>query len=148
MEDWRDRCVHSARRLSLQDCINKGKGKGHPVTGHERPEGEWMHRSTLSLTSTLDGVGGQCHASAALPPGKDTRYPLYRRVGGPQGRSGQVWRDLPSPGLDPRTVQPVGVALPAELSRPLIYIYICVCVCVCVCLTENTWHPCWQRAII
>ena len=96
-----------------------------------------MHRSTLSLTSTLDGVGGQCHASAALPPGKDTRYPLYRRVGGPQGRSGQVWRDLPSPGLDPRTVQPVGVAIPAELSRPLIYIYIYMCVCVCVCVSHR-----------
>jgi hypothetical protein len=27
-------------------------------------------------------VGGQRHASAALPPGK-TRYPLYRRLGGP-----------------------------------------------------------------
>jgi hypothetical protein len=32
-------------------------------------------------------VGGQRHALAALPPGK-TRYPLYRRLGGPQGRSG------------------------------------------------------------
>jgi len=26
------------------------------------------------------GVGGQCHAPAALPQGK-TRYPLYRRLG-------------------------------------------------------------------
>jgi len=32
-------------------------------------------------------VGGQRHAPAALPPGK-TRYPLYRRLGGPQG---PVW---------------------------------------------------------
>ena len=31
------------------------------------------------------GVGGQHHAPAALPPGK-TRYLLYRRLGGPQGR--------------------------------------------------------------
>ena len=29
------------------------------------------------------GVGGQRHAPATLPPGK-TRYPLYRRLGGPQ----------------------------------------------------------------
>ena len=36
----------------------------------------------------LDWVGGQRHAPAALPPGK-TRYPLYRRLGGPQGRSGR-----------------------------------------------------------
>ena len=61
---------------------------------------------TLSLTSALDGVGGQRHAPAALPPGK-TRYPLYRRLGGPQGRSGQVQKISPPPGFDPRTVQPV-----------------------------------------
>ena len=52
------------------------------------------------------GVGGQRHAPAALPPGK-TRYPLYRRLGGPQGRSGQVRIILPPQGFDPRTVQPV-----------------------------------------
>ena len=52
------------------------------------------------------GVVGQRHAPAALPSGK-TRYPLYRRLGGPQGRSGRVWKILPPPGFDPRTVQPV-----------------------------------------
>ena len=52
------------------------------------------------------GVGGQRHAKAALPPGM-TGYPLYRRLGGPQGRSGRVWKVFPPPGLDPRTVQPV-----------------------------------------
>jgi hypothetical protein len=48
-----------------------------------------MYSSTLFLTSALDGVGGQRHAPAVLPPGQ-TRYPLYRRLGGPQGRSGRV----------------------------------------------------------
>ena len=51
-------------------------------------------------------VGDQRHAPAALPPGK-TRYPLYRRLGGPQGRSGQVRKISSRPGFDPRTVQPV-----------------------------------------
>ena len=51
-------------------------------------------------------VGGQRHAPAALPPGK-TRYPLYRRLGGPQGRSGRVQKISPAPGFDPRTVHPV-----------------------------------------
>jgi len=37
---------------------------------------------TLSLTSEQDGVGGQRHVPAALPPGK-TQYPLCRRLGGP-----------------------------------------------------------------
>ena len=52
------------------------------------------------------GVGGQRHAPASLSPGK-TRYPLYRRLGGPQGRPVRVRKILPPPGFDPRTVQPV-----------------------------------------
>jgi hypothetical protein len=51
------------------------------------------------------GVGGQRHAPAALPPGM-TRYPLYRRLGGPQGRSGRA-ENVASTGFDPRTVQPL-----------------------------------------
>ena len=51
-------------------------------------------------------MGGQCHAPAALPPGK-TRYQLYRGPGGPQGRSGWVREILSPPGFDPRTVQSV-----------------------------------------
>jgi hypothetical protein len=44
------------------------KGKGHPRTGHEGPEGKYRYSCTLSLKSALDGVGGQRHAPAALPP--------------------------------------------------------------------------------
>ena len=66
-----------------------------------------MYNSTLSLALALDGgVGGQQHAPAALPPGK-TRYPLYKRLGGPQGRSGQVEKISPLSGFEPRTVQPL-----------------------------------------
>jgi hypothetical protein len=49
------------------------------------------------------GVGGQLHAPAALPAGM-TRFPLYRRLGRPQGRSGRVLKISPPPGFDPRTV--------------------------------------------
>jgi hypothetical protein len=65
-----------------------------------------MDSSTLPSTSTLGGVDSQSHALAALPPGK-TRYPLYRRLSGPQGRSGRVRKISPPPAFDPRTVQPV-----------------------------------------
>jgi hypothetical protein len=51
-------------------------------------------------------VGGQHHTPAALPPVK-TQYPLYRRLGGTQGRSGRVRKISAPPGVDPRTVQPV-----------------------------------------
>jgi len=65
-----------------------------------------MYNCTLYSTLALDGVGGQLHAPAALPPGK-TRYPLYRRLGKPQGQSEQVQKISPPPGIDPRTAQPV-----------------------------------------
>ena len=45
--------------------MKKSKRKTYPRTDHEGPEGE--HSSTVSLTSALDGVGGQRHAPAALP---------------------------------------------------------------------------------
>jgi hypothetical protein len=51
-------------------------------------------------------VGCQRHAPVGLPPGK-TRYPLHRRLGWPQGRSGQVRKISPLTGFDPRTVHPV-----------------------------------------
>jgi hypothetical protein len=34
-------------------------------------------------------VSGQIHAPAALLPGKEPQYPLGRRLGGPQSRSGR-----------------------------------------------------------
>jgi len=86
--------------------IQYGKGKVHPRKGHEGPEGEYRYSSALSLTSALDGVRGQRHAPAALPPRK-TRYALYRMLGGPQDQSGQVRKISPTSGFDPRTVQPV-----------------------------------------
>ena len=55
-------CVVQSRSHIL---LWKVKGKDHSFAGHEGPEGEKGYSSTLSLTS-LDGVGGQCHAPAAL----------------------------------------------------------------------------------
>jgi hypothetical protein len=43
-------------------------------------------------------VGGQCHPPAAPPPGR-TRYPLYRRLGGPQGWSERVRKNSPPTGF-------------------------------------------------
>jgi hypothetical protein len=53
------------------------------------------YNSTPSLTSALYGVGGQRHSPVALPPRK-TRYSLYRRLGRPQGLSGQVRKISPT----------------------------------------------------
>ena len=63
------------------------------------------------MTKALEG--GEMSASrpgCSLPPGK-TRYPLYRRLGGPQGRSGQARKISHPAGFDLRTVQPVAQSL-------------------------------------
>jgi hypothetical protein len=58
------------------------------------------------MTAALEG--GEWSAARpgrTLPPGK-TLYPLYRKLGEPQGRSGRA-ENLAPPGFDHRTVQPV-----------------------------------------
>ena len=62
------------------------------------------------MTAALEG----CEWSAArpgrnLPPGK-TRYPFYRRLGGPQGRSGWEENLVPT-GIRFRTVQKLPLLL-------------------------------------
>jgi len=46
----------------------KGNGTAHPRAGYEDTEMEQWYSSNLSLTSAIDGVDGQRHAPAALPP--------------------------------------------------------------------------------
>jgi hypothetical protein len=59
------------------------------MTGHEGPEVEERYSSTLSLTSALDEGGWSTPRPGRFTPGK-TQYPLYRMLGGTQGRSGRV----------------------------------------------------------
>jgi hypothetical protein len=49
-------------------------------------------------------VSGQLHAPAAYPQGKSPWYPLDRRVGGSQSRSGrrdEKKNSQPPPGIEP-----------------------------------------------
>ena len=58
------------------------------------------------MTAALEG--GEWSAARpgrTLHPG-ETRYPLYRKLGGPQGRSGRAENLVPT-GIRSRTVQPV-----------------------------------------
>ena len=67
------------------------------------------------MTAALEG--GEWSAGRpgrTLPPGK-IRYPLYMRLGGPQGRSGRTENLVPT-GIRSRTVQPL--AIPTELPSP------------------------------
>jgi hypothetical protein len=63
------------------------------------------------MTTALEvGEGSESRPGRPLPPGK-TRSPLYRRLGEPQGRSGQVRKISPPPGFDLRTIQPAAQSL-------------------------------------
>ena len=64
---------------------------------------------------------------ARFTPRKDP-VPLYRRLGGPQARSGRVRKISPPPGFDPRSVQSVAsrytdCAIPAH-GRMINYLLI------------------------
>ena len=59
------------------------------------------------MTTALEGGEGSASRPGRYFPSGKTLYPLNTRLGGPQGRSGQVRKISPPPGFDPRTVQPV-----------------------------------------
>jgi hypothetical protein len=67
-----------------------------------------MYNSPLSLTSALDWMGGQRHATD-VPPPERTRYPLCRRLVGAQGLSERVRKISPPPEFDPRTVHTIAI---------------------------------------
>jgi len=92
--------------LSTKLYIVRWKGKVHPSTGHEA-FGGGGYNCPLSLTSALDGGEWSVLCPNWFIPRKGTRYPSYRRLGGPQGQSGRVQRISPPPGFDPQTVQHV-----------------------------------------
>ena len=59
------------------------------------------------LTTAVEGTDGSAsRPGQTLPPGK-TQYPLYRKLGEPDGPTGQVRKISSPPGFDPRTVHPV-----------------------------------------
>jgi hypothetical protein len=74
------------RNFSGQSC----KRWSDPATCHRGAWGERRYSSYSFLNSALDG----CEWSASrlgrvLPRGEDPRYPLNRRLGGPQSRAGR-----------------------------------------------------------
>ena len=92
--------------------------------------GRTAHRGSRDIAllfhdhGTEEGEGSASRPGRSLPPGK-TRYALYRRLGGPQGWSGQVRKISPPPGFDPRTVQAAASRYPAHDVREEIdnYLY-------------------------
>jgi len=71
---------------------------------------------------TRRGEGSASRIGRFLTPGK-SRYPLYRRLVGTQGRSGQVRKISPPPGFDLRTVQPVASRYTDCAARPTCLVF-------------------------
>ena len=94
------------------------------------------------MTAALEG--GEWSAARpdrTLPPGKSL-YPLYRRLGGPQGRSGRT-ENLFHTGIRFRTVQPVVSRYTDWATGPTDDDYIFVKYCF---FWNCTWvysHVCW-----
>jgi hypothetical protein len=95
-----------------------------PRTGHKGPEREYMYSSTFCLISRwLTPRLGR------FTPAKESWYPLYRKLGGLQGKSGRVRKISPLPRSDARTVQPTAsrytdCAIAAHRWRDDIKIYV------------------------
>jgi len=70
------------------------------------------------MTTELEGgEGSASRPGRFLHPGK-TRYPMYRKLGGPQSRSGQVREISPPSEFDPQTFHPVASRYINYATRP------------------------------
>ena len=96
------------------------------------------------MTAALEG--GEWSAARpgrTLPPGK-TRYPLYRTLSGPQGRSGRA-ENLVTTGIRSRTFQLVVSRYTDWATRPTtknvewINILICIILLMCVSVRHVHW---------
>jgi len=85
----------------------EGKGKIHPRTDHEDPEGEQKYSCTLSLTSVLDDGGWSMLRPGRFILKEENRCSWYRRLCGPQGRAEQLPKMSSSPEFHLRNFQPV-----------------------------------------
>ena len=102
--------------------LTKGKGKSVLSTLSSRIVGEGLVLHSF-LTSALDGGDWWTSRPGRCTPGKESRYPLNRTLGGPQNRSGRYREEeslFPLLAFDPRTLQPVTYSrctVPTTLSR-------------------------------
>ena len=83
-----------------------GKRKGHPITGHEGPDGEYRFSSSLYLTLELNVGGRSKPGPGLLNPGKDP-VPIVQEAEWAPGPIWQCVENLAPTELDPRTVQTV-----------------------------------------
>ena len=107
--------ANKVKLLSFSCYFRVLKSFSSPQNIPRKPRGEGDYSSTLSLTSKVDGVGGQRHDLATVTPGET------HCVGGWVGpRSDLDWcgKSLPHRKSIPGQPSPQRVALLTELSGP------------------------------
>ena len=101
MKGWLHHTVYwtslSDKHYSLQIYTANGthKSRIHPRTAHEGLAAERRYSFIISLTSALDGRWLVNATPRRLYPPGNTRYSLYRRLGGPRDRYGRVRKISP-----------------------------------------------------
>ena len=97
----------------------------------------WVEVIALpTMTAALEwGEWSAARPGRTLPPGK-SRYPFYRRLGGPQGRCGRAENLVPT-GIRSRTVQPVVSRYTDWATWPTFRLR----------LTRNILLPRWPRGV-
>ena len=111
LHDGRRNSICFSRKSIVDSAKVKKKVKVTLVQALRLCTGRTAYRGSRGIAllfhdhGTIRGEGSASRPGRSLPPVK-TRYPLYRRLVGPQGWSGQVWKISPPLGFDPRTFQP------------------------------------------
>ena len=77
------------------------------------------------MTAALEGGEWSAARPGRTLPQGETRYPLYRRLGGPQGRSGRAEKLVPT-GIRSRTIHPV-VSRYIDFETDTFWIYVMEC---------------------
>jgi len=93
-----------------------GKGKVHPLTCHECPEGVYRYSSTLSLTSMSDRDG--CSAPRPSRLTREDPVLIPQEVGWAPRPVWTAAENSPSPAFDSRTVQHVASSYIDWAIRP------------------------------
>jgi len=91
------------------------------------------------MTAALEGGEWSAARPGHTLPRGNTQYPLYRRLGGPQGWSGQAENLIPM-GIRSRTVQPIVSRYTDWATRLYICIYIYVHVWLTACVSLQHLH--------
>jgi len=110
---------------TYRSIFQQGKGKVNYtlVQALRLCTGCTAHRGSRDIALLFLDHGNRRGWAVSVTPSRSLRqgktlYPLYRRLGGPQGRSGQVRKISPPMGFDPRTVQPVASRYTDWATRP------------------------------